>query len=353
MHSALVRPGLGADVTPDLVTVGGLTVDNVISADGTVALDLAGGNGAFSAVGALNWVNRVGLVSCAVSTYPKDTIARLEAGGVDLAGVVWSDAALTAGSWFLYDGAGRRDEGLTAPGAALAEAGFPTDRLSGEQISAWRARLQARKSQNEIGYSEFREQHPLRAAQVPQAWLGAKGVHLAPSAPRVLLEMLDLFEPRGAVITADPGWQLASQRLEDIAPVLARLDAFIPSEVELHALVPDAAPADALAVISERCRGVVAVKMGPRGALIWDRVTRTAIAVPPQRVEACDPTGAGDSFCGGFLAGLVETGDPVQAARFGAVSAAGVVCSFGAAGALPADQVTARATLQKELNICR
>ena len=339
-------------MTPDLVTVGGLTVDNVVAADGTVALDVAGGNGAFSAVGALNWVGRVGLVSCAVASYPQDAIQRLQAGGVELSGVAWSEATLTAGSWFLYDGTGRRDEGLTAPGAALAEAGFPIDRLSPEQATAWRARLQARDAPDEIGYSEFREQHPLRAAQVPEAWHGVRGVHLAPSAPDVMREMLDIFFPTGAVVTADPGWQLADIDLDALTPILARLSAFLPSEVELRALVPGAQPAEALRVLAARCAGAVAVKMGSKGALVWDRTTEAAVAVPAQRVETRDPTGAGDSFCGGFLAGLVETGDPAKAARFGAISAARVVATFGAAAALPANRPAARAALQRESSPC-
>ena len=348
----MARRGSDCDVTPDLVTVGGLTVDNVVAADGTVALDVAGGNGAFSAVGALNWVSRVGLVSCAVASYPQDTIQRLQAGGVDLSGVAWSEEALTAGSWFLYDDAGHRDEGLTAQGAALAAAGFPTDRLSPEQAIAWRARLQARDAPEEIGYSEFREQHPLRAAQVPEAWQGVRGVHLAPSAPDVMREMLDLFFPTGAVVTADPGWQLADLDLDALTPILARLTAFLPSEVELRALVPGARPAEALRALAARCPGAVAVKMGPKGALVWDRAAEAAIAVSALRVETRDPTGAGDSFCGGFLAGLVETGDPAKAARFGAISAARVVASFGAAAALPADRPAARAALQEESRPC-
>lgn len=347
-----MRPGSGCDVTPDLVTVGGLTVDNVVASDGTVALDLAGGNGAFSAVGALNWADRVGLVSCAVSTYPKDTIIELEAGGVDLGGVVWSDVALSAGSWFLYDATGYREEGLTAPSSALAQAAFPTDRLTEAQAVTWRDLLRHRNIPDEIGYSEFRALHPLRAAQVPAAWRDVRGVHLAPSAPDVMGEMLDLFRPYGAVITADPGWQLAEYSLDELAPLLSGLDAFLPSEVELRALVPGAEPADALAVIAARYAAALAVKMGPRGALVWDRALGAAIEVPAQRVQTRDPTGAGDSFCGGFLAGLVETRDPILAARFGALSAARVVAGFGAAAGLPSDKAASREALRKELSAC-
>lgn len=332
-------------MAPELVTVGGLTVDNVISADGAVALAQAGGNGAYSAVGALLWTPRVGLVSHAVASYPRDVIARLEAGGVDLSGVLWSEARLASCNWFIYDAEGRREEGLTSPPEALAEAGFPTDRLSPAEVAAWREILRERKVPGEITYSHFRTLHPLRPEQVPAEWLGARGVHLAPSQPDVMAGMLDLFGRHGAVVTADPGWQLADRTLEEIAPILARVDAFLPSEVELAALVPGAALGEALAVVAERCRGAVAVKLGARGVLVWDRAAGEPVHVPALRVAALDPTGAGDSFSGGFLAGLVETGDPVAAARFGAVSASRIVAAFGADGALPVDRTAARAAL--------
>ncbi|MEO1103868.1 MAG: PfkB family carbohydrate kinase, partial [Pseudomonadota bacterium] len=126
-------------------------------------------------------------------------------------------------------------------------------------------------------------------------------------------------------------------------------DAFLPSEVELAALVPGAALGDALATIATRTKGAVAVKLGPEGVLVWDRAAHSAVAVPALPVATLDPTGAGDSFCGGFLAGLVETGDPVEAARFGAVAASAVVRHFGADGALPMDRTTNRATLARQV----
>ena len=101
-------------MTPELVTVGGLTVDNVVAADGTVALAQAGGNGAYSAVGALIWRPRVGLVSHALASYPRDVIARFEAAGMDLGGVLWSEERLACCNWFIYDAEGRREEGLAA-----------------------------------------------------------------------------------------------------------------------------------------------------------------------------------------------------------------------------------------------
>ena len=324
----------GADAeTPDLVCVGGLTVDNVVAADGAVGLGCAGGNGAYSAVGAKRWCARVGLVSQAVASYPRDVLTRLEAGGIDIGGVAFTPGRLSACTWFLYEPDGSRDERFQSAPEELAAAGLPTDRLSPVERERWRAVLAARRVPGEVSYAWFRVANPLRPEQVPERYLRARGVHLAPSGPEVMRAMLARF-PAVMVRTADPGWQLAAHPLDELAPILAALDAFLPSEVELRALLPGAAPAEGLAALADRCPGVVAVKLGPRGALVWDRSRAEAVLVPAERAEARDPTGAGDAFCGGFLAGLVETGDPVRAARFGATSAAHAVARFGADGAL-------------------
>lgn len=329
---------------PDLVTVGGLTVDNVVAADGTVGLGQAGGNGAYAAVGALHFVKRVGLVSQAVASYPADVLDRLVRGGVDTSGVTFTPERLAAGSWFFYAPDGDRDERFQSAPEALSAAGFPTDRLTPVQRGAWIANLAARPAEDTPSYGEFRVRNPLRAAQVPDVFWQARGLHLAPSGPEVMREMLERA-PSGMIAIADPGWQLAAHPLDTLTPILSRLDAFLPSEVELKRLVPGTDLTDGLAVLASHCAGVVAVKLGPRGVLVWDRARRTGVPVPARRVEARDPTGAGDAFCGGFLAGLVKTGDPVTAARFGASAAAHVVLHFGADGALPADRTGARSDL--------
>lgn len=332
-------------MTPELVTAGGLTVDHVISANGTVALARVGGNGAYSSVGALCWREHVGLVSVAVASYPRETLARLRDNGVALDGVVMVDVALESGNWFIYDDEGHRSERLTSRPEELAQAGFPTDRLTPQQVDDWQAHLRRRGDGSELSYSQFRDTHPMVAAQVPERYLRARGAHCAPSRPVVLAELLPLFNGRGMVVTLDAGWQLAELSLDELSPFLAQVDAFLPSEVELAAILPGMPTEHALALVAARCRGTAAVKLGPRGCLVFDKGQGVAVSVPVVETRAIDPTGAGDSFCGGFLAGLVETGDPVLAAAYGAVSASLIVSRHGADGALPIDRATCRARL--------
>lgn len=332
-------------MTPELVTAGGLTVDHVISADGTVALARVGGNGAYSSVGALCWREHVGLVSVAVASYPRETLARLRDNGVALDGVVMVDVALESGNWFIYDDDGNRSERLTSRPEELAQAGFPTDRLTPQQVDAWQAHLRRRGDGGELSYSQFRDTHPMVASQVPESYLRAHGAHCAPSRPVVLADLLPLFNGRGMMVTLDSGWQLAELSLDELSPFLAQVDAFLPSEVELAAILPGMPTEQALARVAARCRGTAAVKLGPRGCLVWDKAAGVPVGVPIVPTHAIDPTGAGDAFCGGFLAGLVETGDSVLAAAYGAVSASLIVSRHGADGALPIDRATCRARL--------
>ena len=118
--------------------------------------------------------------------------------------------------------------------------------------------------------------------------------------------------------------------------------------------MPDTGVETALEMLALRCRGTAAVKLGPRGCLVWDRAAGKAVPVPVIPTDAIDPTGAGDSFCGGFLAGLVATGDPVLAAAHGAVSASFIVSRHGADGALPVDRAACRARLDTlAAGLCR
>jgi ribokinase len=54
----------------------------------------------------------------------------------------------------------------------------------------------------------------------------------------------------------------------------------------------------------------------------------------PGDSRIADTTGAGDAFCGGFLAGCTITGDIIKAAEMGLVSASIVLEGYGALYAL-------------------
>lgn len=77
----------------------------------------------------------------------------------------------------------------------------------------------------------------------------------------------------------------------------------------------------------------VIITLADRGAFYSGEGVQTLIPAFP--VKAVDTTGAGDAFCGGFLAALAETGDILRSIRFASATAAISVQRIGTAPAMP------------------
>jgi 2-dehydro-3-deoxygluconokinase len=87
---------------------------------------------------------------------------------------------------------------------------------------------------------------------------------------------------------------------------------------------------------------VVVLKMGESGAYLADAQRR--IMIPPHPVRAVDATGAGDTFCGAFLARILAGDSPERAARYAGVAAALKCTGYGAVAPIP-DAAAVRAAL--------
>lgn len=78
---------------------------------------------------------------------------------------------------------------------------------------------------------------------------------------------------------------------------------------------------------------VVVLRMGERGAVLAMPDRRVRIA--PHVVRAVDATGAGDAFCGAFLARILAGDAPEAAARYANVAAALKCTGYGAVAPIP------------------
>lgn len=79
---------------------------------------------------------------------------------------------------------------------------------------------------------------------------------------------------------------------------------------------------------------VVVVTLGSEGALLLRRGSGEVRVAAPS-VHAVDATGAGDTFCGAFAAGLAEDMELEQALRFAVTAASLSVQSYGAVPSIP------------------
>jgi sugar/nucleoside kinase (ribokinase family) len=136
---------------------------------------------------------------------------------------------------------------------------------------------------------------------------------------------------RGGALVAfsasDPGW-VAFQR-DALLDLLGRADLLFANEPEALGLSGADDLEGAVAFLLERCPTVV-VTLGAEGCMAADR-EGARVRVPAAPVEpVIDTTGAGDSFAGGFLYGLVNGLGLEASARLGADAASEVVSHLGA-----------------------
>ncbi len=78
---------------------------------------------------------------------------------------------------------------------------------------------------------------------------------------------------------------------------------------------------------------IVVLKLGAKGALLG--TPQGQIAIPPFPCTPVDGTGAGDTFCGSFLARLIAGDTPLDAARYAAAAAALKTEGYGAVAPMP------------------
>ncbi|MBH0131520.1 ribokinase [Salinibacterium sp. NK8237] len=119
--------------------------------------------------------------------------------------------------------------------------------------------------------------------------------------------------------------------------LLDNLDILIVNEHEAAELARDNDLSAELEGVGERLLSLVStviVTLGSKGAALH-RVGSEPVVVPAHRVTAVDATGAGDTFCGAFAAGVVEGMMMDDALRFAGAAASISVENHGAVPSIP------------------
>jgi sugar/nucleoside kinase (ribokinase family) len=150
-------------------------------------------------------------------------------------------------------------------------------------------------------------------------------------------------------VTLDPSTSVMAEADPDrLAQALRNADAFLPSEKQVRAFFQREALDiwDMAEQLGEMGSRFVVIKRGANGQAIYDHQSGSRWQVPAYPARVQDVTGAGHSYAGGFLSGLVQTQDPIEAGLRGAVSASMVVEGSGALYALHAMPGLADARLE-------
>ena len=143
---------------------------------------------------------------------------------------------------------------------------------------------------------------------VPEAYKDAEIVMLGNLHPLVQLSVLDQMnkKPKLAILDTMNFWM--DSALEDLKKVIARVDVITINDEEARQLSGEYSLVTAAQKISAMGPRFVVIKKGEHGALLFEKdKIFFAPALPLE--EVFDPTGAGDTFAGGFAGYLTSTGD--------------------------------------------
>lgn len=316
-------------MTPNYVQyafLGGLRQDYFITHDGRSHQGILGGNAVFAAVGARIWSDSVGIISRVGVNFPSEWLHDLEQHGVATKGIIVLPEAMDTRTFYAYLSTEERVDTNPASHYLRINQPLPKD-LVGYHSST--ERQDDRRAFGPLA---------LRPGDLPEEIKEARAVHLAPDAflshSSIPYHLRELDVP---LITLDPGERYMEPGFRDeLQVIVSGLDAFLPSEAEARAYFrPRAMNLWEMSEVfgAMGCRFVI-IKCGARGQILWVQETGTRMRIPAYPANVRDVTGAGDSFCGGFLVGLDRTGDPVEAALYGSVSASLTIEGTGALYAL-------------------
>ena len=319
-------------------TAGGLRMDYVITPDQQVHLREMGGSSVYSAVGARIWSRETAILARVGENCPNEWLGQLERAGIGTQGVRrvpgWQDMR----TFYAYLDRETRDD--THPARHFARLGLPLP----EDLTGYVHSTAGHASQEFLPLS-------VRPGDLPSSYLNAKAAHLAPTGLRSHQTLASALAPRGIRVSVDPGERYMIPEVTDaVRSMLRHVDVFLPSQQEVESMLGEKDPWEAASWFAEAGPAVIVIKIGSKGSLIYDRDSDERWLIPPCPADVVDVTGAGDAYCGGFVVGFEETGDPALAGCYGAVSASFVLEGFGAlyATRCTRDQAEARLVLMAD-----
>ena len=322
------------------VIAGQLRRDFALFPSGKALVDVPGGNVIYAAAGLGVWEPdaTLGLVARVGEDYPREWLTEFTRRGFDIRGIRILPEALDLRSFYVYIDRSTRVIDDPVAHFTRLEQPFPKALLSyraAGMISDSRTRL---------------ELTSLRQADLPEEYLDASAAHLCPIDYLTHTLLPAVLRQHGfTTVTLDPSAGTMTPTFwGDIPALLTGLTAFLPNEEEIRSLFHGRTTDlwEMMDTLANYGCEIVVVKRGERGQLLYDKATKSRWEISAYPARVVDPTGAGDAFCGGFLAGYRKTYDPLQAVLHGSISASLVVEGSGAFFALDALPGLAQARLE-------
>jgi sugar/nucleoside kinase (ribokinase family) len=144
--------------------------------------------------------------------------------------------------------------------------------------------------------------------KVPDSYQGAEFLMLGNLMPKLQLNVIQELKQRPKLIVMDTMNFWMESAMADLKIVLKYVDMLMVNDAEARQLTGQFSLVKAAKTIMEMGPKYLIIKKGEHGALLFHGTdVFFAPALPLE--DVFDPTGAGDTFAGGFIGHLAKTGD--------------------------------------------
>jgi sugar/nucleoside kinase (ribokinase family) len=288
---------------------GKIIIDNIRLSEGSVVRGVLGGGGPQGAFGARLWSDSVGFLSRSGSDIPPDAADMLRGLDIDLGGWVKYEDLATFRGGLAYD----EQQLLLADNPLKAE--MPS--LPGH----WDAMLS-------------------RPIALPETYRAPRAIHLITEYyDEPMVKDALALRAAGAVFSLEPiiDYRKWTNR-EQMLSLFPQVDIVTPDWPSASGIAGSADPKQVMQKWTKFGAPAVAVRHSQYGSYVWDCAHDQIWHIPAVPVQVVDPTGAGNSYGGGWCVGWTETREARRAGCYGAVSASFLVRQVGLPKMSPALQ---------------
>ena len=250
-----------------LVTVGSVAFDAIESPFGKTD-KIVGGAGTFITLASSFFVKEQGIISVVGDDFPAATLENMKVKGIDIQGIQIK---------------------------------------TGEKTFFWSGRYHNDMNSRDTLVTELNVLEHFNPI-VPQAFQGADYLMLGNLSPQVQRMVIERMEKRPKLIAMDTMNFWMDIALEELKKTMALVDILIINDEEARQLSGVYSLVKAAKVIRAMGPQIVIIKKGEHGALLFHEENMFfAPALPLE--DVFDPTGAGDTFAGGFMGYIAATDD--------------------------------------------
>ena len=250
-----------------LVTVGSVAFDAIESPFGKTD-KIVGGAGTFITLASSFFVKEQGIISVVGDDFPASTLENMKAKGIDILGIQIK---------------------------------------AGEKTFFWSGRYHNDMNSRDTLVTELNVLEHFNPI-VPQAFQGADYLMLGNLSPQVQRMVIERMEKRPKLIAMDTMNFWMDIALDELKKTMALVDVLVINDEEARQLSGVYSLVKAAKVIRAMGPQIVIIKKGEHGALLFHEENMFfAPALPLE--DVFDPTGAGDTFAGGFMGYIAATDD--------------------------------------------